>query len=151
LAVSVDAAANLVGNVLTGYLADRARVAAVLAAMYAIRAIGLTILFFAADPLTLVTFAVLNGSVEASTIAPTAALCAKLYGVGRVGTVFGLVSACHQFGAASGALLVGALFARTGGYEGGLLLSVALLVMASGLSATIRGKRRPKDTTPAKT
>jgi predicted MFS family arabinose efflux permease len=146
LTLSIDAAANLVGNVLTGYLADRARVAVVLAVMYVIRAIGLTLLFFAGDPLSLAAFAVLNGSVEASTIAPTAALCAKLYGAGRVGTVFGLVSACHQFGAASGAFVIGALFARTGGYGEGLLLSVALLVVASGLTAVIRGKGRPDDT-----
>lgn len=138
-AIGLDALANVWGNLVAGHLADKVRLTGLLAAMYAIRAGGLVLLFFAGDPLLLVAFALINGSVEAATIAPTAALCARVYGPGRTGTVFGLISSAHQFGAAAGAFLIGALFARSGSYAGGLALSFGLLLVAAALTWRVRG------------
>jgi MFS family permease len=134
LAIGIDALANVGGNLLTGYLSDKVRLTLLLAVMYVVRAFGLIVLFFAQDPTLLITFAIINGSVEASTIAPTAALCGRVYGPGRMGTVFGLVSSAHQFGAAAGAFLIGVLFTRTGSYGQAVLGCVGLLLVAAMLS-----------------
>ncbi|MHB8766239.1 MAG: MFS transporter, partial [Deferrisomatales bacterium] len=137
-ALGVDAAANLVGNLVAGHLADRIRVPRLLAAMYALRALALVYLLRAADPASILLFAALHGSVEASTIAPTAALCAQAYGPGRVGAAFGAISAVHQLGAAAGAFLVGALYSASGSYGLGLGLAAALLAAGSALVLTPR-------------
>ncbi|HSH68567.1 MAG TPA: MFS transporter [Deferrisomatales bacterium] len=143
--VGLDALANVWGNLLAGYLADKVRLTALLAVMYSIRAFGVLLLFFAQDPVLLVAFALINGSVEAATIAPTAALCAQLYGPGKMGTIFGLVSSAHQFGAAGGAFVLGALYARSGTYASGLLLSVALLLIGATLTWLVRAVVSHKD------
>ena len=143
--VALDALANVWGNLFAGYLADKVRLTVLLAVMYAIRAFGVLLLFFAHDPVLLIIFALINGSVEAATIAPTAALCAQLYGPGKMGTVFGLASSAHQFGAAGGAFLLGALYARGGSYGSGLLLSVALLLIGASLTWLIQVVASRKD------
>ena len=133
-AIGIDALANVAGNLLAGHLADKMRLTLLLGTMYVIRAFGIIVLFMAQDPTLLIAFAVINGSVEASTIAPTAALVGQVYGPGRMGTVFGLVSSAHQFGAAAGAFLIGAMFTRSGDYGGALLLSIGLLLSAGLLT-----------------
>lgn len=134
LALSVDAAANLGGNLLAGHLADRVSITLLLGVMYLWRAAALSLLFFVTDGPSLLVFAALNGAVEASTIAPTAALCSKVYGPDKLGTFFGLVSAAHQLGGAAGAFLVGALFSRSQGYSVGIGVSVTLLVGAAAMT-----------------
>ena len=111
--------------------------------MYLWRALAILFLISAGDPSSILLFAAMNGLVDAATIAPTAALCAQLYGPGRMGTVYGFLSAAHQFGAAAGAFLIGALFAHTRSYSSGLILSVVLLVIAG---ATIQLARQRKGT-----
>lgn len=138
LALAVDSAANLCGNLLGGYLADRMSITLLLAGMYIWRAFGIMLLMGAGDPAALILFTVINGSVEASTIAPTAALCSKIYGKGKLGTVFGWVSTAHQFGGASGAFLIGLLYGKSGNYTQGLALSVGLLIIAALLTLMVR-------------
>jgi len=138
LAISINYAANLGGNLLTGHLADRMSLTTLLSIMYLWRALGLSFLITAVDPTSILIFAALNGAVEASTIAPTAALCAQLYGPRKVGTAYGLLSAAHQFGAAAGAFVIGALYVRSHSYHSGLILSVALLVIAGVLTQLAR-------------
>lgn len=137
IALAVDSGANLCGNILGGYLADRMSITLLLAGMYVWRALGIMFLIGAADPASLIVFTIINGSVEASTIAPTAALCSKLYGKGKMGKAFGWVSTAHQFGGASGAFLIGLLYGKSGNYTSGLALSVGLLFGAAALTLMV--------------
>jgi MFS family permease len=132
-AVSLQAAANLGGNLLVGHLADRVRIPALLGTIYLIRAGTFAILYFASDPAALLVYALVNGIVDASTIAPTATLIAQTYGPGKVGTVFGLFSACHHFGGAAGAYAAGILFTGTGNYAGAIVLAAILLAFGATL------------------
>jgi MFS family permease len=138
LALSIDAAANLCGNLITGHLADRVSLSVLLSVMYLWRAIGLALLLNVSGPAAILLFAAINGSVEASNIAPTAALCVKLYGRDKMGSVFGLLMAVHQFGAAAGAFLIGALYTRSHSYNSGLIISIAILAVGSALSLFTR-------------
>lgn len=131
--VGLQAAANLCGNLLMGHLGDKVRIPVLLGAAYLIRAVSFAILYAAGDARVLLVYALVNGIVDASTIAPTASLLAQTYGPARMGTVFGLFSACHHFGGASGAFVAGALFAGTGSYTGAIILAGALLCFSATL------------------
>ena len=139
-ALAVIATVNLGSNLITGHLADRVNLTTLLSVMYLWRALSIAFLVVASDPTSILLFAAINGMVDAATIAPTAALCAQLYGPGKMGTAYGLLSAAHQFGAAAGAYLIGALYVRTQSYGAGLILSVVLLVIAGLMIKLAREK-----------
>jgi predicted MFS family arabinose efflux permease len=138
-ALALIAGVNLGSNLITGHLADRVNLTTLLSVMYLWRAVSIAFLMVASGPTSILFFAAINGMVDAATIAPTAALCAQLYGPGKMGAAYGWLSAAHQFGAAAGAYLVGAIYVYTQSYHAGLVLSVVLLIIA-GL--TIKLARR---------
>ena len=140
--ITLNALANLVGVLYTGYLTDKLRLTSLLSAVYAIRGLSIAVLFFANGPAMLVLFGLMHGITTVATIAPTTALCARIYGPHRVGTVFGTMSLFHQFGAAMGSLIPGLLFDLTGGYKVALVLSVSMLVMGAIVTWLINEDRR---------
>lgn len=101
LAVSVLAAFNIFGTLVSGTLADRLDNARMLGFLYLGRASSLVVRVFAGDPTTLIVFAALFGLVDFATLAPTQLLATKLFR-GGIGTVFGYLFMSHQLGSAVG-------------------------------------------------
>lgn len=68
-------------------------------------------------------------------------ILANCYGIRSLGTLVGMVLMIHQLGSAFWIFMGGYLFQRTGTYAGFLMVSVAMLVVASVISCYIRERR----------
>ncbi len=146
-AITLSSIATLGGAVVTGYLTDTMRLTTLLSLTYALRGGSLVLLLFANSPSLLLIFGMLHGITTVATIAPTTTLCARVYGYHRVGSVFGVMSLFHQFGAAAGSFIPGLLFDLTASYNVALILSASMLAMGSVITwMVVEGRRHT--TTP---
>ena len=137
--------ANIVGSLVTGHLVGLYRSKMILALMYASRA--LLVLWYLAmprEPWVFYVFAVGLGLTWLATVPPTAGLCAKLFGVRYLGTLFGLTLLSHQIGGFLGAWLGGLAITRFGNYNWMWWADIALALMAAVVNLPIReAKVRP--------
>jgi MFS family permease len=133
----------IAGGLLLGLISDRWGRTPVLAAVYGLRVIAFTMLFFVRDPVLLLMVAAIGGVGMSGSLAMTSALTGDIFGRYSVGSIFGLIFLFHQTGAALGSWLGGALFDWTGGYGTAFSVAVALLLTAAGLSMTIDEAARP--------
>lgn len=133
-AVSVLAAFNIFGTLLSGFFADRWNNRKFLAGLYSVRAISITILLVSGHNSTLLLFSIIFGFVDFATIAPTSILATDFFKGNSIGYTLGLLYLSHQIGSALGAYIPGLLFQTTGDYSDSLVLAVVLLIFASVLS-----------------
>lgn len=137
--------ANIVGSLVTGHLVGLYRSKMILALMYASRA--LLVLWYLAmprEPWVFYVFAVGLGLTWLATVPPTAGLCAKLFGVRYLGTLFGLTLLTHQIGGFLGAWLGGLAITQFGDYTWMWWADIALALMAAVVNLPIReAKVRP--------
>jgi predicted MFS family arabinose efflux permease len=126
-ALAIMGAMNFVGVLFSGYLTDRHDPRKLLAIFYTFRGVALFLLPSMTDLGLggLTVFAVLFGLDYISTVPPTTALCADLFGRRNVGSVYGWVFAAHQLGAA--------LLAYMGGYMHDALGNYTLAFIGSGV------------------
>ena len=119
--VSVQGGANLVGLLVTGPLSDRIVRKNVLALTHFVRSMSFVsfVIFvvLGGDSLWLLYMAIVFFGFGWFTTAPLAAgLVADLFGSLSMGTILGVVTSCHMFGAAIGAYAGGAIFESTHSY-----------------------------------
>ncbi|MEZ5726890.1 MAG: hypothetical protein R3E48_02125 [Burkholderiaceae bacterium] len=110
------------------------------------------VLAFLAAPkvaLTFYLFAAGLGLTFLATVAPTAGLVGKLFGVRHLATLFGLTLVSHQVGGFLGAWLGGIAFERTGGYQWMWIADVVLATMAAIVHLPIREAPLRAATAPA--
>jgi MFS family permease len=144
-AFGILSAASMAGMILVGWLTDRMNRPLLLGTIYMLRALTFILLVHVgADYGTLVSFAVLFGIVDYSTVPVTASLVASHIGLRVMGLAFGLISAGHQIGAALGAYMGGYLFDLYAQYAWVWWSSLALAVLA-GLMCYLVRERRPEN------
>ncbi|WP_458096458.1 MFS transporter [Roseomonas sp. WA12] len=130
---------NIIGSLGAGELTQRWRRRELLVAIYAFRALLMAVFFMAEKTTTSVlVFSALMGILWLSTVPPTVALCARLFGTRWLATIFGLVFLGHQVGGFLGAWLPGLLFDRTGNYDTMWLISIAAGVFAALIHLPLR-------------
>lgn len=129
-AVSLLALANIAGTVASGPLSDRYSCARLLAVLYGVRALILTLLALAPYGAWLVVLSIAFGLVDFATVAPTHLIATRNFPAASLGLVFGLLSMAHQVGSALGSYLPGLLFDMTASYTPTLLASSAALLAA---------------------
>ena len=139
---------DLVGTTAAGWMSDRWDSRWLLAAYYGLR--GLSLLFLptalaGAEP-SLVLFAVWYGLDWIATVPPTLRLANEAFGRTRAPIVFGWISGGHQLGAASIALVAGALRVSAGRYDWAFLGAGMLCIGAAALSLAFR--RAPAGSMP---
>lgn len=88
-------------------------------------------------------FAAVMGLTFLSTVPPTAGLVAKLFGVGNMATLFGIVMLSHQVGGFLGAWLGGRVFEVTGAYDWLWYVDIMLAVAAALIHLPIREAAMP--------
>lgn len=132
---------NIVGSLLAGTVSDRTGRKNPLAFLYLLRAVAFALLLVADTPWMLYVFAALAGLAWLSTVPPTVALTAEIYGVRHMGTLVGLAFTSHQIGGAISIYLAGRLFDLSGSYTMIYMLSIALLLGAGLASYCIQEKR----------
>jgi MFS family permease len=130
---------NIVGSLSAGALGTRYRMKAILAAMYASRAV--IIALYLAAPKTAWTFylfAAALGLTWLATVPPTAGLVGKLFGMRYLSTLFGLTLLSHQVGGFFGAWLGGLSIVRFGDYNWMWYADIVLALAAALINLPIR-------------
>lgn len=142
VAVSLLAGFNIIGTVLSGYLADKWSCKHMLAFLYGTRALSIVLLlvivhntslfgFFISQSHLLIIFAISFGVVNFATVAPTVKLATDYFKNLSVGAVVGWLYLSHQLGSALGSFLPGVLFDLMGSYDISFITSIILLVAAA--------------------
>jgi MFS family permease len=145
--LSVDAGAwalgviglfNIVGSVTSGWLGDRMPKRYLLSIIYTLRSIA--VVLFISLPVTnasAVIFGAVMGLLWLSTVPPTSALVALMFGTRWMATLFGFAFFSHQVGGFLGVWLGGLLYQTTGSYSVVWWLSVALGIVSAIINLPI--------------
>jgi MFS family permease len=126
-AIGVIGLFNIVGSFTAGWLGDRMPKRYLLSIIYLLR--SLAVIAFISLPVTTVSalvFGAFMGLLWLSTVPPTSALIAIMFGTRWMATLFGFAFFSHQVGGFLGVWLGGFLFTTTGSYNVIWWLSVAL-------------------------
>lgn len=137
---------NIVGTYTTGWLGGRVSKKYILSFIYFGRAIVFALFFWL--PLTVLSvyaFAIALGLLWLSTVPPTNAIVAQIFGVRYMAMLTGFAFFSHQIGSFLGAWLGGKLYDTTGSYDIVWYLSIALGIVAGLLNLPIdeRAIKRP--------
>ena len=130
---------NVFGTYAAGSLGQRMPKRHILSTIYALRAV--TLVFFLLVPLapwTVYVFAALMGLLWLSTVPPTNAIVAQIFGVQYMSMLGGFVFLSHQIGSFLGVWLGGKLYDATGSYDLVWWIAVALGVFAALINLPVR-------------
>ena len=130
---------NVFGTYAAGVLGQRLAKKHILAAIYLLRSAAIVI--FLAAPLTpwsVYIFASVMGLLWLSTVPPTNAIVAQVFGVQYMSMLGGFVFLSHQIGSFLGVWLGGLLYDATGSYDIVWWIAVALGVFAALVNLPVR-------------
>ncbi|WP_367715261.1 MFS transporter [Nitratireductor sp. GISD-1A_MAKvit] len=123
---------NIIGSLASGYIGQRHSKPAFLALIYIARSIAVTaFLLLPQTPTSVIIFAIVMGLLWLSTVPPTNALVAIMFGTGHLGLLGGLVFFSHQIGSFLGVWLGGYLYDMFGSYDPVWWLGVVLGLFAA--------------------
>jgi len=129
---------NIVGSLAVGWLQNRLPKRYILSTIYLIRA--LSIITFISFPITswsAIMFGAITGLTWLSTVPPTSALVALMFGTRWFGTLFGFAFVSHQVGGFLGVWLGGIAFEKFGSYAAVWWLSVLFGVLSALINLPI--------------
>jgi MFS family permease len=129
---------NIVGSLTSGYLGNRVPKRYILSIIYFARAVSIiTFISLPASPATTLIFGAVTGLLWLSTVPPTSALVAVMFGTRWLAMLFGFAFFSHQVGGFLGVLLGGYVFDTYGSYNPVWLLSVFFGVMSALINLPI--------------
>jgi len=132
IALALIGFCNIIGSLASGFIGQRYPKPAFLAFIYLARSVLVTaFLLLPQTPITVVIFAILMGFLWLSTVPPTNALVAVMFGTRHLGMLGGVVFFSHQIGSFLGVWLGGYLYDRFGSYDPVWWLGVALGIFAA--------------------
>ena len=130
---------NVFGTYLAGSLGQKIAKRKILATIYFSRAVVIAVfLAVPLSPTTVYIFASVMGLLWLSTIPPTNALVAQIFGIQHMSMLGGFVFFSHQVGSFMGVWLGGILYDRTGSYDIVWLIAIALGVVAGLANLPVR-------------
>ena len=130
---------NVFGTYAAGSLGQKLAKRHILSTIYLLRAVVITIFVLTPiSPLTVSVFAAVMGFLWLSTVPPTNAIVAQVFGVQHLSTLGGLVFLSHQVGSFMGVWLGGRLYDATGSYRLMWWIAVALGVFAAFINQPVR-------------
>lgn len=139
VAISLIGFFNIIGSLASGIVGQRYSKPILLSLIYIARSIAFTaFLLIPQSPVTVVVFSVVIGILWLSTVAPTNALVAVMFGTRYLGMLGGIVFFSHQVGSFLGVYMGGVLYERTGSYDVVWWLGVALGIFAAIVHWPIR-------------
>jgi MFS family permease len=130
---------NVFGTYIAGSLGQKMAKRKILAFIYFARAVVIAG-FLAAplSPLSVYIFAGLMGLLWLSTIPPTNAVVAQIFGIQHLSMLGGFIFFSHQIGSFMGVWLGGFLYDRTGSYDIVWYISIALGIFAALVNLPVR-------------
>jgi len=139
VAISLIGFFNIIGSLASGVIGQRYPKPILLAMIYIARSIAFTaFLLIPQTPTTVVVFSIVIGILWLSTVAPTNALVAIMFGTRYLGMLGGIVFFSHQVGSFLGVWMGGILYEASGSYDMVWWLGVALGIFAAIVHWPIR-------------
>jgi predicted MFS family arabinose efflux permease len=136
---------NVFGTYLAGSLGQRMAKRKILAFIYLSRAVAITIfLLVPLSPWSVYIFSAVMGLLWLSTVPPTNATVAQIFGVAHLSMLGGFVFFSHQIGSFMGVWLGGYLYDKTGSYDTVWLISIALGVFAALVNLPVKETAIPR-------
>ena len=130
---------NIIGSIGAGYLANLMPKRYILAAIYFLRAVAVAaFIAVPATPATSIAFGAVMGLLWLSTIPPTNALIALMFGTRWLTMLAGFAFFSHQVGGFFGVWLGGLVFERTGSYEAMWWLFILLGILSALINLPIK-------------
>ena len=130
---------NVVGTYAAGVLGQRLAKRHILSFIYLMRSVVITVFLWAPlTPWSVYVFASVMGLLWLSTVPPTNAIVAQVFGVAHLSMLGGFVFFSHQVGSFMGVWLGGLLYDQTGSYDIVWLIAIALGLMAAAVNWPIR-------------
>ena len=129
---------NIIGSLSAGWLGNRMPKRYILSAIYFGRALAiLAFISLPASPLATYAFGAVTGLLWMSTVPPTSALVALMFGTRWLTMLFGFAFFSHQVGGFLGVWLGGLAFERTGSYNAMWWLSVLFGLLSAVINLPI--------------
>ena len=136
---------NVIGTYTAGWLGQRMPKRYILSGIYALRSVVIVAFLLAPlTPMSVYLFSATMGVLWLSTVPPTNALVAQIFGVQYLSMLGGFVFFSHQVGSFLGAWLGGRLYDMTGNYNVVWWLAVALGVFAALINLPVREAAIPR-------
>lgn len=130
---------NVFGTYAAGSLGQRFPKRYLLSGIYALRSVAIVIfLSVPLSPTSVYVFSAVMGVLWLSTVPPTNAVVAQIFGVQHMSMLGGFVFFSHQIGSFLGVWLGGKLYDASGSYDIVWWLAVALGVMAALINLPVR-------------
>lgn len=130
---------NVFGTYAAGVLGQRLAKRHILSTIYTLRAVAITaFVTLPLSPLSVYVFSAVMGVLWLSTVPPTNAVIAQIFGVRFLSMLGGFVFLSHQLGSFLGVWLGGKLYDATGSYDVVWWIAVALGVIAALLNQPVR-------------
>ncbi|KRD26847.1 MFS transporter [Acidovorax sp. Root267] len=130
---------NVLGTYVAGTLGQRMPKRFILAFIYFARAVVITVfLLVPLSPLSVYVFSAVMGTLWLSTIPPTNATIAQIFGVQHLSMLGGFVFFSHQIGSFLGVWLGGYLYDVTGSYDIVWYIAIGLGVFAGLVNLPVR-------------
>ncbi|HWH73262.1 MAG TPA: MFS transporter [Methylibium sp.] len=141
---------NVLGTYAAGTLGQRLAKRHILAAIYGLRSLAiLAFLALPPTPTSVYVFSAVMGLLWLSTVPPTNAIVAQIFGVRHFSMLGGFVFLSHQIGSFLGVWLGGRLYDASGSYDLVWWIAVALGVGAMLINLPVRETAIPRPTSAA--
>ena len=136
---------NVFGTYIAGTLGQRMPKRHILAFIYFVRAVAISIfLLVPLSPLSVYVFSAVMGALWLSTVPPTNATIAQIFGVQHLSMLGGFVFFSHQIGSFMGVWLGGYLYDATGSYDIVWYIAIALGVFAGLINLPVKESPIPR-------
>jgi MFS family permease len=130
---------NVFGTYIAGSLGQKMPKKNILAIIYAARSVAIVLFLLAPlTPTSVYIFSAVMGLLWLSTVPPTNASVAQIFGVAHLSMLSGFIFFSHQIGSFMGVWLGGYLYDKTGSYNIVWYLAVALGVFAALVNLPVR-------------
>ena len=129
---------NIIGSLSVGYLQNSLPKRYILSTIYFTRALAtLAFISFPITPFSAIAFGAVSGLTWLSTVPPTSALVALMFGTRWFATLYGFAFVSHQVGGFLGVWLGGVVFERFGSYTPIWWLSILFGVLSALINLPI--------------
>jgi MFS family permease len=130
---------NVFGTYIAGSLGQKMPKKNILAIIYAARSVAIVVFLLAPlTPTSVYIFSAVMGLLWLSTVPPTNAAVAQIFGVAHLSMLSGFIFFSHQIGSFMGVWLGGYLYDKTGSYNIVWYLAIALGVFAALVNLPVR-------------
>jgi MFS family permease len=130
---------NVFGTYIAGTLGQKMAKKKILAFIYAARSVAIVLFLLAPlTPTSVYIFSSVMGLLWLSTVPPTNAAVAQIFGISHLSMLSGFIFFSHQIGSFMGVWLGGYLYDKTGSYDIVWYLAIALGVFAALVNLPVR-------------